>query len=220
MPLALFDLDNTLLAGDSDYLWGCFLAEKGLVDRYTYEDANLRFYEDYKQGVLDIHEFLSFALAPLAENDADQLRSLHTEFMQSQISPLMTELGKARIAEHKKRGDYVVIITATNSFVTAPIATAFEADALIATEPEIINGKYTGRVAGIPCFQSGKISKLNDWLETTGMDMAGSTFYSDSHNDLPLLEKVDHPIAVDPDETLRLTARERGWEIISLRNNS
>lgn len=217
MALALFDLDNTLIAGDSDYLWGCFLAEKGLVDRYTYEEANLRFYEDYKNGVLDIHEFLSFALSPLAENESSVLRALHEEFMVNKIQPIMTEGGKAKIATHQQQGDHLVIITATNSFVTAPIAEAFGIKTLIATEPEIINGKYTGQVSGIPCFQNGKISKLNDWLENSAMSLAGSVFYSDSHNDLPLLEKVDYPVAVDPDDTLRTIATERDWEIISFR---
>lgn len=217
MALALFDLDNTLIAGDSDYLWGCFLAEKGLVDRYTYEEANLRFYEDYKQGVLDIHEFLSFALAPLADNDVALLHTLHKEFMKSQIHPIMTKIGKQKITEHQQHGDHLVIITATNSFVTAPIARAFGVDTLIATEPEVIDGLYTGHIAGVPCFQDGKITKLNDWMKDSGMSLSGSTFYSDSHNDLPLLEKVDHAVAVDPDDQLRTVAMERGWDVLSFR---
>ncbi len=217
MALALFDLDNTLIAGDSDYLWGCFLAEKGLVDRYTYEEANLRFYEDYKKGVLDIHEFLSFALAPLADNDIALLHILHEEFMEKQVQPIMTETGKQKIAEHQQRGDHLVIITATNSFVTAPIARAFGVDTLIATEPEVIDGLYTGHVDGIPCFQDGKITKLEAWLKDNHHDLSGSTFYSDSHNDLPLLEKVDRAVAVDPDEQLRAIAAERNWEIVSFR---
>jgi len=217
MPLALFDLDNTLLAGDSDYLWGCFLVEKGLVDGELYEQANDRFYRDYKRGTLDIHEFLNFALQPLAENDAAALRSLHREFMEKHIHPIMTRRGRELIDEHSKRGNRTVVITATNSFVTGPIARAFGVEDLIATEPEIIDGQYTGRVQGIPCFQRGKIEKLHAWLGETGIDFEGSWFYSDSHNDLPLLEEVAHPVAVDPDDQLRAVAAERGWQITSFR---
>lgn len=217
MALALFDLDNTLLAGDSDYLWGCFLSDKGLVDRALYEQANLRFYEQYKQGTLDIHVFLNFALSPLAENDLGRLQSLHTEFMDSLIRPIMTSAGQNRIQQHREAGDTIVIITATNSFVTGPIAEAFAVDHLIATEPEILNGQYTGKVIGTPCFQQGKITKLNEWLQTSGKNLENSTFYSDSHNDLPLLEQVTHPVAVDPDEQLKAVAQQRHWKIESFR---
>ena len=220
MSLALFDLDNTLLTGDSDYLWGCFLASKGLVDKHIYEEANLRFYEDYKQGTLDIHEFLSFALTPLSENDADELRAMHKEFMQEHIRPIMNQAGADKIEEHRAKGDELVIITATNSFVTGPIAEAFGITNLIATEPEIANGQYTGKIDGIPCFQDGKITKLNKWLENSEMNLEGSYFYSDSHNDLPLLEQVTYPVAVDPDEILKKTANERDWKIISFRTST
>ena len=217
MALALFDLDNTLLADDSDYLWGCFLSDKGLVDKALYEQANLRFYEQYKQGTLDIHEFLNFALTPLAENDFEQLQSFHAEFMDSLIRPVMTQAGQNKIKYHRERGDTIVIITATNSFVTGPIAEAFAVDHLIATEPEIVNGQYTGKVSGTPCFQQGKITKLNEWLEQTGKNLEGSYFYSDSHNDLPLLELVTNPVAVDPDDQLKTIAQERNWEIKTFR---
>ena len=217
MALALFDLDNTLLAGDSDYLWGCFLSDKGLVDKDLYEQANLRFYEQYKQGTLDIHEFLNFALTPLAENDFERLQSFHAEFMASSIQTIMTKTGQARIDQHREQGDTIVIITATNSFVTGPIAEAFGVDHLIATEPEITGGQYTGKVSGTPCFQHGKITKLNEWLEQTGKTLEGSYFYSDSHNDLPLLEQVTHPIAVDPDDQLKAIAEERNWKIETFR---
>ncbi len=217
MALALFDLDNTLLAGDSDYLWGCFLSDKGLVDKDLYEQANLRFYEQYKQGTLDIHEFLNFALTPLAENDYDRLQGFHAEFMASSIRGIMTKTGQARINQHRKQGDTIVIITATNSFVTGPIAEAFGVDHLIATEPEIVDGQYTGKVNGTPCFQQGKITKLNEWLEQTGKNLESSYFYSDSHNDLPLLEQVTHPIAVDPDNQLKTIAQERNWKIETFR---
>jgi HAD superfamily hydrolase (TIGR01490 family) len=217
MPLALFDLDNTLLAGDSDYLWGCFLVEKGLVDKDLYEQANERFYAAYKKGNLDIHEFLAFALTPLAENNANDLRDMHEAFMGKSIKPIMSQAGLNKIEQHRSQGDHPVIITATNSFVTGPIAKAFGIEDLIATEPEIVDGSYTGKVAGTPCFKEGKITKLNEWLKTSGMNLEGSFFYSDSHNDLPLLEQVTHPIAVDPDEILRKVAEERSWEIISFR---
>jgi len=218
MPLALFDLDNTLLAGDSDYLWGCFLVDRGMVDRALYEQANERFYQQYAEGRLDIHEFLNFALQPLAEIDAEILRSLHREFMEASIRPIMNAAGRKQIEKHRRNGDHPVIITATNSFVTGPIAEAFGVPDLIATEPEQISGRYTGRVAGTPCFQRGKIERLHAWLNTSGMNMAGSWFYSDSHNDLPLLEAVAHPVAVDPDPQLRAIAEQRGWQITSFRN--
>ena len=217
MPLALFDLDNTLLAGDSDYLWGCFLVEKGLVDKSLYEEANERFYREYAEGRLDIHEFLNFALQPLATIDPEILKSLQSEFMEKHIRPIMTRGGKELIARHRSEGDHPLIITATNSFVTAPIAQAFGITDLIATEPEIVDGRYTGNVDGTPCFQKGKIERLHSWLEMTRTDFDNSWFYSDSHNDLPLLEQVAHPVAVDPDEQLRAIATERGWPITSFR---
>lgn len=217
MTLALFDLDNTLLAGDSDFLWGQFLVDKGLVDKDRYEAANQRFYDEYKRGTLDIYEFLAFSLQPLTQFPREQLDELHREFMQRHIHELMTDKGRHKIREHRNRGDDVVIITATNSFVTRPIAEAFGADQLIATEPEMINGRYTGKVAGTPCFKEGKITRLQQWLKTTHHDLKGSTFYSDSHNDLPLLEITENPVAVDPDEQLRQVAENKGWPVISFR---
>ena len=218
MPLALFDLDNTLLAGDSDYLWGCFLVEKGLVERQLYEQANERFYRDYAAGNLDIHEYLNFALEPLAHNAPALLRSLHDEYMEKYIEPIMTLIGREHIDRHIQQGDHTVIITATNSFVTAPIARAFGVSDLIATEPEVVDGHYTGRVDGVPCFQHGKIERLRAWLDATRMDFDNSWFYSDSHNDLPLLEEVANPVAVDPDDQLRVIATERDWPITSFRS--
>jgi HAD superfamily hydrolase (TIGR01490 family) len=217
MSLALFDLDNTLLSDDSDFLWGCFLVEKGLVDKKKYDEANQRFYTEYKQGTLDIFEFLAFSLQPLTQFSVDELNTLHREFMQKHITPAMTEKGKVQIKQHRDNGDTVVVITATNRFVTQPIADAFMVDDLIATDPEIIDGKYTGKVAGTPCFQEGKITRLNEWLEKTSHDLQDSVFYSDSHNDLPLLEKVTTAIAVDPDDQLKTIALERNWEIRSFR---
>ena len=217
MALALFDLDNTLLADDSDFLWGCFLVDNGLVDKATYDAANQRFYDEYKKGTLDIFEFLAFSLKPLTRFSLEKLAELHQAFMQKHILPAMTEKGLAQVQAHRDKGDFTLIITATNSFVTGPIAKAFKVDELIATEPEIIDGKYTGKVAGTPCFQEGKITRLKQWLENTSHDLENSTFYSDSHNDLALLEIVTTPIAVDPDEQLKATALERGWEICSFR---
>lgn len=217
MALALFDLDNTLLADDSDFLWGCFLVDNGLVDKATYDAANQRFYAEYKQGTLDIFEFLAFSLKPLTQFSSEKLAELHQLFMQKHILPAMTEKGMAQIQKHRDRGDFTLIITATNSFVTGPIARAFQVDDLIATEAEIIDGRYTGKVAGTPCFQEGKITRLKQWLEDTPHDLEGSTFYSDSHNDLSLLEIVTTPIAVDPDDELKATALEKGWEICSFR---
>jgi len=217
MALALFDLDNTLLADDSDFLWGCFLVDKGLVDKTTYDAANQHFYEEYKKGTLDIFEFLNFSLKPLTQYSRERLDELHKEFMHKLIEPVMTEKGKKQIQYHRDRNDIIVIITATNRFVTQPIAEASCVDDLIATDPEIINDKYTGKVAGTPCFQEGKITRLNQWLENTSYDLENSTFYSDSHNDLSLLELVTTAIAVDPDDELKATALERNWEIRSFR---
>ncbi len=217
MALALFDLDNTLLADDSDFLWGCFLVDKGLVEKSIYDEANKRFYADYKKGTLDIYEFLAFSLQPLTQFSMDELNELHNEFMQKYIKSAMTQKGIRQIQQHRAQGDFIVIITATNSFVTRPIAEAFQVDDLIATEPEVINGKFTGKVAGTPCFQQGKITRLNQWLKNTSHDLKNSTFYSDSHNDLSLLECVTTPVAVDPDDKLKATALERNWEIRSFR---
>ena len=217
MALALFDLDNTLLSDDSDFLWGCFLVEKSLVDKSAYDEANQHFYAEYKKGTLDIFEFLAFSLKPLTQFTMQELSVLHNEFMEKHINSVMTPKGIAQIQLHRDKGDFIAIITATNSFVTGPIAKAFKVDLLIATEPEIIDGKYTGQVAGTPCFQGGKITRLKQWLESTSHNLDGSTFYSDSHNDISLLEIVTTPIAVDPDDELKTIAQKRGWEICSFR---
>jgi HAD superfamily hydrolase (TIGR01490 family) len=218
MALALFDLDNTLLAGDSDYLWGVFLAEQGIVDGAYYERENQRFYDEYKQGTLDIFEFLSFSLKALAENDPARLRALREQFVESKIRPIMSPASFELLDKHRQAGDTLMVITATNSFVTRPIVSAFGVEHLIATEPEMDGERYTGRVAGIPSFQNGKVKRLQSWMADQGMDLKGSWFYSDSHNDLPLLEQVDNPVAVDPDSTLETHARQQGWPIISLRH--
>ena len=217
MALAIFDLDNTLLDGDSDYLWGVFLAEQGLVDGAVYERENERFYREYKQGRLDIFEFLRFSLRPLALHPLERLQILHRQFMRDKIEPIILPAAEDLIERHRAAGDTLLIVTATNAFVTAPIAERLGVPHLIATEPERINGRYTGNVAGIPSFQQGKVRRLETWLAEYGQDLAGSSFYSDSHNDIALLEVVERPVAVDPDPQLDAYARDRGWAIISLR---
>ena len=220
MRLALFDLDNTLLAGDSDYEWGQFLIDRGVLSRESYEAQNRAYFEQYAAGTLDIHEYLGFALRPLAEHDAADLARWHAEFMASRILPMVGAPARALVRRHLEQGDLCAIVTATNSFVTGPIAREFGVPHLIATEPECVDGRFTGRVAGIPCFREGKVRRLHEWLESRRHrleDFDESSFYSDSHNDLPLLELVSRPVAVDPDEQLAAQARRRGWDRISLR---
>lgn len=217
MSLAIFDLDNTLLGGDSDYLWGEFLVEQGLVDGEHYRQENLRFYEEYKAGTLDIHEFLAFSLAPLTHHSREALSALHQGFMAQKITPIILPAARALLQQHRQQGDLLIIITATNSFVTGPIADALGVDALLASEAEVANQRYTGRVTGIPCFQAGKVERLYEWLALNRQNLDQSWFYSDSHNDLPLLEVVTHPVAVDPDDTLAAHAQIKGWSIITLR---
>ena len=218
--LALFDLDNTLLSCDSDYEWGQFLVERGVLGREEYEAQNAAFYEQYKAGTLDIHEFLGFALRPLAEHRPEDLERWHAEFMTARIRPAMSAAAKALVHHHLAAGDLCALVTATNSFVAGPIGREFGVPHLVATEPERIDGRFTGRVAGVPCFKDGKIARLEAWLAGAGhrlQEFAQSTFYSDSHNDLPLLERVTHPVAVDPDQVLAAEAGRRGWPVISLR---
>ena len=219
MSLAIFDLDNTLLAGDSDYLWGRFLVEQNLVDGESYERENLRFLHEYEVGTLDILEFLEFSLKPLSEMEPERLAELHRQFMAEKIQPIILPKALALLDKHRRAGDTLLIVTATNSFVTRPIASALGIEHLIATEPEQIDGRFTGRVAGTPSFREGKVTRLTEWLQKQGENLAGSGFYSDSHNDLPLLEMVKHPVAVDPDDTLHDHARARGWPIISLKDS-
>lgn len=218
MTLAIFDLDGTLLSGDSDYNWGQFLVEEGIVDADTYKTANDKFYQDYLSGGLDIHEYLAFSLAPLTQFNQAQLEDLHNAFMAKKIMPMMQEKALKLVQEHKEKGHFLMIITATNEFVTGPISQYFGMDHLIAPMPEIIEGRYTGKVTGIPSFQEGKVTRLNAWLKETGHTLEGSYFYSDSHNDLPLLELVSQPIVVDGDDKLSQLAEQRNWQHISLRD--
>jgi len=217
MALALFDLDNTLLDGDSDYLWGCFLVEHGIVDGEFYASENQRFYNQYLQGSLDIHEFLRFQLKPLAAHSCPQLEHWREKYLTEKIDPILLSKARDLLDQHRTRGDELLIITATNRFITEPIARRYGVSHLLATEPEIVDGEYTGGITGTPCFQAGKVERLHAWLQQNHQNLDGSWFYSDSHNDLPLLEQVDHPVAVDPDDTLKSHARRLGWPIISLR---
>jgi HAD superfamily hydrolase (TIGR01490 family) len=218
--LVLFDLDNTLLGCDSDYEWGQFLIDRGVLDRAEYEAQNNVFFEQYKAGTLDIHEYLQFALGTLARHTPGELEGWHAEFMAQRIRPMIGRPALALARRHLDAGDLCAVVTATNSFVTAPIAREFGIGNLIATEPERSGDRFTGRVAGTPCFREGKIVRVRAWLEALGTPLEGfahSTFYSDSHNDHPLLSLVKHPVAVDPDDTLAGIARQRGWPVISLR---
>ena len=220
MDLVLFDLDNTLLAGDSDFEWAQFLISKGVLDREVYEARNQTFYDQYKAGTLDIFEFLEFQLKPLARHSRAQLDAWHREFLDTRIRPMMTPQSQALVKEHLASGAVVAIVTATNSFVTGPIARAFGIPHLVATIPAQENGAFTGKPRGTPAFKAGKIERVEAWLESLGLcweSFGKSSFYSDSHNDLPLMKKVNNPVAVDPDDTLRAHATAQGWPVISLR---
>ena len=220
VDLVLFDLDNTLLAGDSDYEWAQFLIEQGVLDRGVYEAKNDEFFAQYKAGTLDIGEFLDFQLAPLARYPRAQLDRWHAAFMNARIRPLIGRPARALVSRHLADGSLCAVVTATNSFVTTPIARELGVAHLIATETETRDGAFTGRPFGIPCFREGKVARVEQWLAARQRPLASfrsSAFYSDSHNDLPLLERVTRPIAVDPDDTLRAVAASRGWDVISLR---
>ena len=218
--LALFDLDNTLLAGDSDYNWSLFLISEGLLDAKKHFERNEQFYADYKAGQLNIMEFLKFQLKPLSEHKKTFLDELHLKYMEKVIKPMMTAKAQVLVDKHKAAGDLCVVITATNSFVTKPIATAYGIEHLIGSDPEMVNGEYTGGVTGVPSFQAGKVTRINQWLAERGKklsDFETSYFYSDSHNDLPLMKLVTNPVAVDADEILTAYAQVQAWLLISLR---
>jgi HAD superfamily hydrolase (TIGR01490 family) len=217
MKVALFDLDNTLLDGDSDYAWAQFLIEEGVVHAGEYDARNQHFYRCYKEGTLDIHEFLDFQLAPIARRPRAQLDAWHRDFMQRKVRPMILPKAVELIARHA--GQTRAIVTATNRFITAPIAAELGIDTLIATDIEEFDGVFTGKARGMPTFREGKIARVEEWLKSLGCQLEDceSWFYSDSLNDLPLLQLVTHPVAVDPDPTLRAHAQERGWPVISLR---
>jgi len=212
MPLAIFDLDNTLIGGDSDYLWGEFLCDEGIItDRESFQKMNDYFYHQYEIGELDIYAWAEFSFKVLSEHSFDKLNQLRKDFMETKIRPIFLEKAQNCIDNHKKNGDSVLVITASNTFVTQPIVEMYGIEHLLATEPEFVSGRFTGKVSGIPCFQSGKIDNLMPWLEKNNENLIGSYFYSDSHNDLPLLELVDNPVAINGDPILMAAANENGW---------
>jgi len=219
MNLALFDLDNTLLSGDSDFEWAQFLIDKGVLDPEVHEAKNEYFYAQYRAGTLDIHEFLDFQLHPLSRHPREQLDAWHQEFMAERIRPMINNKARALVGQHRDNGDLCALVTATNSFVTGPIALEFGISNLIATIPAQENGQFTGQPRGMPSFREGKIARVESWLESMGFwwsNFERSWFYSDSLNDLPLLAHVSDPIAVDPDETLLAHARNAGWPVLKL----
>ncbi len=218
MRLAIFDLDNTLLAGDSDHLWGEFLCANNYVDAAQYKQRNDQFYADYLAGRLDVLAYQNFCQEVLGRTSVQTLQQWHQQFMRDYIEPIILPKGQELIARHREAGDFIMIITATNNFITGPIARRLGVDHLIATECGMRAGQYTGTLVGVPSFQAGKITRLNSWLSENRATLLDSYFYSDSHNDLPLLEKVTHAVAVDPDDRLRAIAAQRGWQIISLRD--
>ncbi|MEK9875572.1 MAG: HAD-IB family hydrolase [Betaproteobacteria bacterium] len=219
MKLVLFDLDNTLLDGDSDYEWAQFLITKGVLDREIYERRNEEFYKAYVAGVLDIEEFLDFQLKPLGQHKRSQLDLWHSEFMSQKVRPMITQ--GARDLVQKYHSDLVAIVTATNSFITKPIAEEFGIENLIATEPEQFDGEFTGGVVGLPSFREGKVTRVHEWLRSIGRTWESfdeTIFFSDSINDLPLLNEVSVPVVVDPDINLLQHAKSVGWEVLSLRD--
>ena len=218
MSLAMFDLDNTLIGGDSDYLWGEFLCEEGIiVDPVSFQKMNENFYQQYEIGKLDIYAWAEFSFKVLTEYSLEKLYELRQNFIQQKIEPIFLEKAQSCINQHKEKGDTVLVITASNTFITAPIAEMYGIDHLLATEPEFKSRRFTGKVSGIPCFQSGKIENLMPWLDKNGENLIGSYFYSDSHNDLPLLELVDNPVAINSDKVLTSVALENGWPVLNWR---
>ena len=212
MSLAMFDLDNTLIGGDSDYLWGEFLCEKGIIeDTASFQKMNEYFYQQYEVGKLDIYAWAEFSFKVLTEYSIDELNDLRQNFIHQKIEPISLDKAQSCINQHKENGDTVLVITASNTFITAPIAEMYGINHLLATEPEFKDGRFTGKVSGVPCFQSGKIDNLMPWIEKHNKNLKGSYFYSDSHNDLPLLELVDNPVAINGDPRLTSTANKNGW---------
>lgn len=216
--LAIFDLDNTLLGGDSDLNWGRFLVNKGIVDAKEYHEKNEYYYAEYEKGRLDIHAFLEFALQPLSQHPLEQLLVWRDEFMQKCIEPMVLPKAVKLVEQHRQQGHQLLIITATNRFVTEPIARRFGINTLLASEPEVVNGNFTGKISGTPCYQNGKITRLQEWLANESIENPEIWFYSDSHNDIPLLSMADHAIAVDADTELQQHAKEQNWQQITLRD--
>lgn len=218
LPVALFDLDNTLLCDDSDHLWGEFLCATGMVDSAWYREENDRHFAAYQQGTLDIDDYLAFSLKPLRDHTLTDLLRLRQRFVDECIRPVIAPGSAALLEEHRRAGALLVIVTATNRFVTAPIAALLGVPNLLATTPVIKDGAFTGEVVQPPCFRDGKVTNLDAWSRLYGVPWTQATFYSDSHNDLALLERVATPRVVDPDPVLRRHAQARGWPILTLRN--
>ena len=218
MALAIFDLDNTLIAGDSDHSWGEFLVDQNIVDHQLYKKMNDKFYADYESGCLDIFAYLEFSVEPLTQFSLEELDVLHQQFMRDVIEPMKLDQAETLINHHRKAGDRILVITSTNRFIVEPICNSLGINEIIATDLQIIDGKYTGKVDGTPTFKEGKVERFNQWLREQNTNNEGSYFYSDSINDMPMFLEVTYPIAVDPDPALRKEAESRHWEIISLRN--
>lgn len=217
MTLAIFDLDNTLIAGDSDHGWGQFLVEQRAVDAERYRTMNDQFYRDYENGCLDMDAYLRFSLEPLRDLTPGRLAELHAAFMETVIAPMWLPRAEALLEQHRAAGDYLLVVTSTNRFIVEPICQRLGVDDLIATEPEKVGERYTGNILGVPSFREGKVTRMHEWLRNREWTLDEASFYSDSINDLPLLEVVGRPVAVDPDDALRAIAAERAWEVISLR---
>ena len=217
MSLAIFDLDNTLIGGDSDYLWGEFLCEIGAVNAKTHREKNEHYFQQYNHGSLDIHEYSEFAIEPLSRFNMDELASMHEQFIAEKIKPIVLDKAQQLIDKHKSQGDTILVITATSRFVTEAIVNLYGIDNILAIEAEIVDGRYTGKIVGIPTYASGKVDNLMPWLKENDETLEGSSFYSDSHNDIPLLELVDHPIAVNPNAALKTYAEDKNWPILDLR---
>ena len=218
MAVAVFDLDNTLLGDDSDTMWGAFLVEIGAVDATHYKERNEWYYQQYKDGCLDIDDYLTFALRPLAANDLNTLHAWREEFVTTRIEPIILPKAEALLEKHRAQQDMLLIITATNKFITDPIAKRLGVSELLATEPELIDGKYTGRYLGTPTFQDGKITAFDEWRKQRQVEHEPFYFYTDSHNDLPLLKLATHPIAVDADDALQAYADQHSWKSMTLRD--
>ena len=218
MPLTIFDLDETLIAADSDHEWGQFVVDKGLVDAQKHKKKNDDFYALYKAGQLDIDEYLQFSCSVLTQYSIEDLHRFRSEFVAQRILPIILDKAQDLVKKHRQLGDTLLVITSTMEFVTRPIVDEFGIDILIAPDPEIVSNRYTGRIVGVPSFAAGKVTRLEQWLANRQDSLEGSSFYSDSHNDLPLLRLVDNPVAVDPDPILREKAEENQWPIISLRD--
>ena len=219
MNLAIFDLDNTLLKGDSDYNWALFLIKKGLIEKEAFEKKNEQFFQDYQAGNLDVYEYCGFQFGVLKNNKRDVIEALRDQYLDEVILPMIPKKAYELVESHRQKGDRLLIITATNSFITKPIGKIFGIPDLIGTDPEEIDGKFTGKIAGMPSFQEGKIQRLEAWLGLQGLTLKSfkkTFFYSDSRNDIPLLERVTHPVATNPDAALMEKAKIQGWPTINL----